>query len=124
MIVYLPPSKTQPTARQVERFNVLYGKVHERLGPATAEEHSLCNEVVVALWFYRLYRGQAQVLEKELKKLRKENPEPAVLQQLENRQRYAARHARMQKNFAWRRRGKFFDLKTERENRERRLLAA
>jgi hypothetical protein len=119
MITYLPPSKTEPTPRQIEKFNALYRKVHERLAPGNAEEHSVCNEVVVALWFHRLYRGQAQMLEKEFKRLRQQDPNEASLASTEASMRHAAHQAHLQKNFAWRRRGKFFAMKTERENRER-----
>ncbi|MFN8939576.1 MAG: hypothetical protein ACK5ZJ_07545 [Acidobacteriota bacterium] len=124
MINYLPPSKTEPTPWQIEKFNSLYRKVHERLDPGTAEEHSVCNEVVVALWFHRLYRGQAQVLEKELKRMRQLNAEASKLGELEATLRHATHQSHLQKNFAWRRRGKFFAIKTEREKNERWLPLA
>jgi hypothetical protein len=124
MTIYLPPSKTAPTPWQIEKFNALYRKIHERLDPGTAEEYSLCNEVVVALWFYRLYRGQAQVFEKELKGLRQQNAEASRIAQLEASLRHATHQSHLQKNFAWRRRGKFFHIKTEREKNERRLPLA
>jgi hypothetical protein len=124
MNLLLPPSKTPVSERHVLKFTHLHQKVHERLAPGTPEEDSLCNEIVVGLWHFRSFRAKAQALERSLRLLEREaGPQEAVAQ---TRIEIAAalRQAKQQKNFAWRRRGKYFDLKTARENRERLLKAA
>ncbi len=120
MPTYLPPSRTEAGEFDIARFNKLYAKVYSRFAPGTPDEESLCNEVIVALWHCRTFHAKAQVLGHQLKSLPKSEPNAALAAE----HRTAQRQAKIQKNFAWRRRQKFFTMKTERENRERELQAA
>lgn len=120
MNTYLPPSKTPVSEQQVARFNVLYRKIHARMAPGTAEEHSLCNEIIVGLWHFRSFRSRAQILERELKQLNPGADDAGLRKAIAA----ALRQAKTQKNFAWRRRNKFFAMKTERENQARLPMAA
>lgn len=124
MNLLLPPSKTPVSDRHVLKFTQLHQKVHERLAPGTAEEHSLCNEVVVGLWHYRSFRAKAMAHERDLKLLENSSGTNEAIEQAKREIAAAQRQAKHQKNFAWRRRAKYFDLKTARENRERFLKAA
>jgi len=121
MNTYLPPSKSEVSELQIVRFNVLYQKIHSRLDPATAEEVSLCNEIVVGLWHHKTFRSRAQMLEKQLEQ---ENLEPEAATSLGRDWKSASRQSKFQKDFAWRRRKKFFAMKTLRENLERLPKAA
>lgn len=121
MNTYLPPSKTEVSESQIARFNNLYRKLHARLAPATAEECSLCNEIVLGLWHHKTFRSKAQSLEKQL---RQESPVPESTAMLRRAWKAALRQAKFQKDFAWRRRKKFFSMKTLRENLERLQRAA
>jgi hypothetical protein len=124
MSTYLPPSKTPLSNHEIERFNRMYRSVHLRLAPGNEVEHSLCNEIVVALWHFRCFRSKALALEKRLKTLESNEANPKPLTDERRALSKALRQAKIQKNFAWRRRGKFFFLKTMRENEERLLKAA
>jgi len=123
-MLYLPPSKTPPTEEEIEKFNQLYQKMHARLAPGTEEEVSLCNEVVVGLWHSRWNEQHEFAAKKRLKQLRQQVAEPDSIEQAAREMAFHAYHARHQKNFAWRRRGKYFALKTAREEQEQQLLAA
>ena len=124
MNMLLPPSRTEVTQIQIERFTRLYAKLRTRLGPDTPEEHCLCNQVVIALWHSRLFETSAFIYEKEALKLQKAGGDAAQLAKLKAGLRVANMHAKKQKNFAWRRRGQFFEMKTIREEKERRPKAA
>lgn len=115
MNTFLPPSKTPVNDVELARFNHLYRKTFARLAPGTAEEESLCNDVVVGLWMFRTFRGKSQALLRRLKQLE----DPAAQAGIEVELQAAHRQAKNQKNYAWRRRNRFFFLKTERENREK-----
>lgn len=124
MNLLLPPSKTPVSDGHVLKFTHLHQKVHERLAPGTPEEHSLCNEVVVGLWHYRTFRAKAMAHERSLKLIEKSSGTNEAIEQEKREIASAHRQAKHQKNFAWRRRAKYFDLKTARENRERMPRAA
>ena len=124
MNMLLPPSRTEVKQGQIERFTRMYLKIRERLGPDTAEEHCLCNQIVIALWHSRLFETSAYIYEKEMLKLRRAGGDGVPLAKLKAELKFATMHAKKQKNFAWRRRGKFFELKTIREELERRPKAA
>jgi hypothetical protein len=124
MSTYLPPSKTPVSELQIARFNHLYRKIHARLAPGTPEEISLANEIVVGLWHHRSNRSRAQALEKQLRQMRPGVDEAARIEAVRSDLAFHLRHSKLQKNFAWRRRNKFFDMKTIREQQERMPLAA
>lgn len=124
MNLLLPPSKIPVSDRHILKFTHLHQKVHERLIPGTPEEESLCNEVVVGLWHYRIFRSRAQALERSLRLLENANGPTEPIDHTRQEIANAYRHAKYQKNFAWRRRKKYFDLKTARENQQRMLKAA
>jgi hypothetical protein len=124
MNLLLPPSKTPVSERLVIKFTALHQKVTQRLAPGTPEEVSLCNEVVVGLWHYRTFRAKAMAHERSLKLLENSSATNEAIEEVKREIAAAHRQAKHQKNFAWRRRAKYFDLKTERENRERFLKAA
>jgi hypothetical protein len=124
MNLLLPPSKTPVSDRLVLKFTNLHHKVHQRLAPATPEEVSLCNEVVVGLWHYRTFRSKAMACERSLELLEKSSETNEAIEEAKREIAAAHRQAKHQKNFAWRRRAKYFDLKTARENRERMPKAA
>jgi hypothetical protein len=116
MNTFLPPSKTPVNDLEIQRFNHLYRKVHARLAPGNIEEHSLCNEIVVGLWHFRSSRAQALAKEKEIRQLTKLDGEATAIEGARRELASALRQAKKQKNFAWRRRNKFFDMKTLRED--------
>ncbi len=124
MNLLLPPSKTPVSDHHVLKFTKLHQKVHERLAPATPEEDSLCNEVVVGLWHYRRFRAKAMAHERNLKLLENASGTNEAIEQTQREIADAHRQAKHQKNFAWRRRAKYFDLKTACENLERLPRAA
>ena len=124
MNMLLPPSRTEVAQTQIERFTRLYAKLRVRLGPDTPEEHCLCNQIVIALWHSRIYETSAWICEKEASKIEKAGGDAAQLSQLKRDLKFANLHAKKQKNFAWRRRGQFFAMKTIREELERRPKAA
>ncbi len=124
MNLLLPPSKTPVSDRHLLKFTLLHQKVHQRLIPGTPEEVSLCNEVVVGLWHHRCFRSRAQALERSLHLLELANEPNEPIDRARREIASANHQAKHQKNFAWRRRNKFFDLKTARENQERMLKAA
>jgi len=124
MSTYLPPSKTPVSDLQIARFNHLYRKIHARLGPGNPEEVSLANEIVVGLWHHRSHRSRAQSLEKQLRQMGSSLEAPQKIEAVRRELAFHLRHAKLQKNFAWRRRNKFFDMKTIRECQERLPLAA
>lgn len=124
MNMLLPPSRTEVNQTQIERFTRMYAKIHARLGPDTAEEHCLCNQIVIALWHSRGFETRAWIHEKETLKLERAGGDAARLAKLKAELKFANMHAKKQKNFAWRRRGKFFEMKTIREDLERRPKAA
>lgn len=124
MNTYLPPSKEPVSDQEIARFNNLYRKLHRRLAPGNPEEHSLCNEIVVALWLFRTFRAKAQALERQLEQQAASAAPPVGIDQTRRALTAALRHARKQKNFAWRRRNQFFAIKTQRENAQRLPLAA
>lgn len=124
MNMLLPPSRTEVNQKQIERFTRMYEKTCERLGPDTAEEHCLCNQIVIALWHSRGFETIAWIHEKETLKLERAGGDAVRLTRLKEELNFANLHARKQKNFAWRRRGEFFAMKTIREDLARRLKAA
>jgi len=124
MNTFLPPSKSPVSEHQIERFNKIYQKMHARLGPGNEVEHSLCDEIIVGLWHYRSFRSKAQNCERIIHQLTKTPDTPATLQQAYRALKSALRQAKLQKNFAWRRRSKFFEMKTLRENLEKLPKAA
>jgi hypothetical protein len=124
MNTFLPPSKTPVSDLEIERFNHLHRKVHARLAPGNAEEYSLCDEIVVGLWHFRSFRALALAKERQLRRLRKLSCEPTAIEQTSRELASALRQAKKQKNFAWRRRNKFFSMKTVREDAQRLPLAA
>ena len=124
MNMLLPPSRTEVNQTQIERFTRMYAKIRARLGPDTAEEHCLCNQIVIALWHSRGFETIAWIHEKETLQLERAGGDAVRLAKLKEELNFANLHARKQKNFAWRRRGEFFAMKTIREDLARRLKAA
>jgi hypothetical protein len=124
MNIYLPPSRDEVTAHDIERFNALYRRIRNRLAPGNLEEESMCNEVIVALWHHRCFRNRSQMFERQLRQAIKQAAKPDEITALRRQLSWAQRHAKIQKNFAWRRRNKYFAVKTIREQQARMPIAA
>lgn len=124
MNIYLPPSRSEVTEHDIDRFNALYRRIRARLAPGNIEEESLCNEVIVALWHHRSFRNRSQIFERQLRQAIKQTAKPAQIKALRRQLASSQRHAKIQKNFAWRRRNKYFAMKTIREEKERMPIAA
>ncbi len=109
---YLPPSKTPPTEAEIERFNFLYQNLMERMQPEGEEEISLAEEVIVAQWFYRQQSYLWRQTSDQLNALAAAGI-PADPEMLDTLAR-AAHQAQLQKNFAFRRRGKLIRMQRDR----------
>lgn len=117
---YLPPSKTPPTEEEIERFNRLYQNLMERMQPQGEEEISLAEEVIVAQWFSRRQSWLCRQTSEQLNALAAAGlpADPELLNTLA----HAAHQAQLQKNFAFRRRGKL--IRQQRDRAEAEPLAA
>jgi hypothetical protein len=109
---YLPPSKTPPTEEEIERFNLLYQNLMERMQPEGEEEISLAEQVIVAQWFYRQQNYLWRKTNDQLNALAAAGI-PAGPEMRETLSR-AAHQAQLQKNFAFRRRGKLIRMQRNR----------
>jgi hypothetical protein len=105
------PTRTPLPQGVQEKFDHHTAQLRRSMKPRTPEESAICDQIVIAGWFFKRNRSQANAIARRLKKIGQIEPnsEPnsdsaAEQKLLEVALRHHTNQAHRQRNFAWRRR--------------------